>query len=357
MLFNSAPCFSQILSLGKHRKAVRDNVITDALDFYEINKKKIKFRDHQRSGYASSKRNNAIDEVGFSSNRKKYRPPERTYRKDLGKITGNDGIKKKKRFESHNFLAGWETSRYQYEEPGVMKDKGVMKGIYGEYTYTPVKKEFLYSDNIDFYKIEGKHSWGHVDYEAETDTQAGSRIDNIADYIYEIRGLVGKTVIDEEVLVKFYSGLGYRYLNDDSGGMVSGLGFYGYERESNYYYLPLGMEFGAKIDKNWEWIFKGEYDWLIYGQQISHLSDGNQFPSVSGNKDVKNNQDEGHGFRASFMLARRLGLCKLSVEPFVRYWKIEDSDVNEAFADGRVFLGLEPKNNTLEYGVKFGMDF
>jgi len=40
----------------------------------------------------------------------------------------------------------------------------------------------------------------------------------------------------------------------------------------------------------------GEYEWLIYGLQVSHLSDGDQFNNLN-NDDIENPRDHGLGGR------------------------------------------------------------
>lgn len=37
-----------------------------------------------------------------------------------------------------------------------------------------------------------------------------------------------------------YTGFGFRYLNNDSRGETS-TGYWGYQRSSHYYYLPIGV--------------------------------------------------------------------------------------------------------------------
>jgi hypothetical protein len=48
----------------------------------------------------------------------------------------------------------------------------------------------------------------------------------------------------------------------------------------------------------------------------------------------------------------------LLIEPFVRYWNIDKSnDSNVTYSGVIVGYGYEPKNNTTEIGVNFGIKF
>lgn len=252
----------------------------------------------------------------------------------------------------HSLEAGAELFYYRYEEPDLMKTMGIMQGVYTNYTYRPSFDDLLYTGLMNLYKVEARYSWGDVDYTSEG---SGSD-DNIPDWSVELRGILGKEYVDGPFRTVLYTGGAYRYLNDNSSGRLTDLGYYGYQRESNYYYLPAGFEFSNQLNDTWSVGITGEYDWLAYGLQISHLSDGNQFLSTK-NDDAENEQRQGYGLRASFRLIRESSMADLVFEPFIRYWNIEDSEVVRIFVDGAYANGLEPENNTVETGVKVSLQF
>ena len=257
--------------------------------------------------------------------------------------------------KKHLFEVDAELFSFRYKEPGVMKDAGTMSGFYGRYTYRPSFDELFYTKIINLYRMEGRYSMGEVDYKAENNAE----IKNIDDWSAELRGIFGKEYVDGPFTTIIYSGAGYRYLNDNSSGRRSRVGnvnYYGYQRESNYYYLPIGLEFSNQINDSWSVAILGEYDWLVHGLQISHLSDGNQFLSTR-NDDAENEQNHGYGLRASLRLIRESGIVDLIFEPFIRYWNIEDSEIVSIFVDGSTTNGLEPANNTIETGLKIGLRF
>ena len=82
-----------------------------------------------------------------------------------------------------------------------------------------------------------------------------------------------------------------------------------------------------------------EYDYFVYGQQTSYLSD------ISPNyPDITNDQEEGSGLKLSgkYHFDKSGGL-----EVYMDYWDIADSklDISGNF--------MEPRNTTTELGLKF----
>lgn len=257
----------------------------------------------------------------------------------------------------HQSEIGAETFYFKYEEPNVMKDIGLMQGVYGLYAYRPSQENILYSKIINFYRLEGRYMWGEIDYEADN----GATLDNVDDWAIETRGIIGKEYMDpaSRTGITLFSGFGYRYLNDDTSSRTSTVGsatYYGYQREANYYYLPLGFEISKQPRNSWSFLIRGEYDVFIHGLQKSHLSDGNPFISTK-NDDIENAQHEGFGLRGSLQIRKTLSHVHLVLEPFVRYWNIEDSETVNAFVDGAYGNYIEPHNKTLEAGFKLGLQF
>lgn len=187
-----------------------------------------------------------------------------------------------------------------------------------------------------------------VDY---TSNGTGSASGN-PDLYLEARGLVGKDWEIKNVVLVSYVGVAYRYLyNDERGSSCTATTCYwGYRRESNYIYLPVGLSFRAMAPNNARWVGTLEYDHLLAGRQVSRLSDGGQ-----GDADLTNRQTQGYGVKFSVMFEKG----KWSVGPFVHYWNIAQSDkvatYKNGVPDGKV--GYEPSNNTLEFGVKVAQPF
>ncbi|MDD4910203.1 MAG: hypothetical protein PHR44_05940 [Candidatus Omnitrophica bacterium] len=242
----------------------------------------------------------------------------------------------------HKMELGTEISHITYEEPGVMEEKGVFYGVAGSYTYRDALS--LPVSNVSSYmlKVEGRFAAGEVDY---TSSSSGS-IDDIDDYLWEARGLAGYDFSSSYTtsVITPYTGIGYRYLNDDGAGKISTTGGAFYERESNYLYSPIGIEIAAKLEDGWSIGGLFEYDYFWWGKQKSHMG------ILPGYYDIENDQEKGYGLRGSLKLKREGKIVDFIIEPFIRYWDIKDSEVTiDPDGDG----WIEPENNSTEYGLGF----
>jgi hypothetical protein len=239
------------------------------------------------------------------------------------------------------FTLGPEISHIEYKEPGVAREKGVMYGVFGEYEARFPGKFVLGAD--------GRFSGGQVDYDG-----SGS-IDGINDFIFEIRGHVGYDfmVLDSTRLTP-YVGLGYRFLFDELGGMVSSTNKVGYDRESNYFYLPIGVKTITPIKNGWFLGLNGEFDVFLDGTQKSQLGD-----AVAGVDTLENDQDKGYGVRGSVRLVKSGEKYDFFIAPFIRYWHIDQSDTATVTVGGNPIrvTGFEPENHSTEYGVQLGLHF
>jgi len=181
--------------------------------------------------------------------------------------------------------------------------------------------------------------YGQVDYtSAGTGTMTG-----ISDYQLEGTGYIGIPINLNDNRLTLFGGLGYRYLLNASGLKQSSTGHSGYDRESRYMYVPLGINYEINSANDSYWELRGEYLHFLYGQQTSKLS------QVSANyNDITNDQEEGSGIklRAKFHFDGNSG-----IEGYMDYWDIADSklDVSGNF--------MEPRNTTSETGIRYFWKF
>jgi len=235
----------------------------------------------------------------------------------------------------HSFEIGPEIAYMEYREPDVMRQDGFMYGLKASYTYR---------DEVMF-RIEGRSSYSEMDY------KNSGEMNNLNNYVFEARGLVGYDIpLTRTSLMTPYIGFGYRWLYDDSGGHVSTTGAYGYDRESNYYYTPLGIETYSDLGNGWSWGMTAEFDYFWEGRQYSYLSDA----SPVYYSDADNKQNDGYGLRGSVRLQKKGDTVSFVFEPFVRYWEIDKSDYDYVLYGGVPNSAVyEPKNETIEIGALF----
>ena len=236
------------------------------------------------------------------------------------------------------FGIGPEIYSFTYKEPGLMKDKGVFYGVAGAYTYRgwiPESPEQPLKADKWMFGLEGRFAYGKVDYDGALWDGTPYKVDNIDDVAVEFRMLLGPDFPKENGLDTIYAGIGYRYLNDAGSKDPAG-----YDRESTYCYIPVGLRSDRLLKNGWSFGATGEFDIFLVGEQKSHLSD-------IGFIDIENRQTSGYGLRGSVRFEKKYEKSCFKIEPFIRYWKIAESE------DDKFELGVEPKNNTTEYGIQF----
>lgn len=233
--------------------------------------------------------------------------------------------------------------RYEeYDEDGfqMMHEEGIMYGVYFAYThrdYISTSSERNQLKGGWMFAAEGNLSYGEVDYDGATQSGESLEISGVDDSIAELRLLLGlDSLTGADLVDTIYAGVGCRYWNDDLSCDPAG-----YERESTYLYLPVGLACIKEGTGGWFHGPKMEFDWLLSGEQVSHLSD-------VGFTDVENQQKDGYGFRISYSFHKMDKQSELTIEPFLRYWEIKESEV-EFVAGGAV---IEPDNETREVGVR-----
>lgn len=236
---------------------------------------------------------------------------------------------------------GPEIYYFKYKEPSLdVEFEGPMYGLAGSYTHHHANRLML--------KADGRGAWGLVDY-----TGSGT-LQNIQDWVLEGRLAAGyDLVVGPTWWVTPYVGVGYRYLNDDSSGRTTSTGAVGYERESNYFYSPIGVEVSTPLREGWRLGVAAEYDLFWTGEQHSHLEDAD--PSFNT---VSNRQNKGYGVRGSVTLQKAGARMDVLIQPYIRWWSIQESEsANITFSGVIIGTGFEPKNETLEVGGKVSVRF
>jgi hypothetical protein len=243
-------------------------------------------------------------------------------------------------FPTHAWQIGLALSHITYEEPDLMEEKGFMYGLTAAYAY----------HRQAMIKAEIGLSFGTVDYSSPI----SGEINGIPNMMLELRGLAGYDFnVTSSAVLTPYTGLGYRYLRDDSSGKISNLGAAGYLREANYLYSPIGLGIYSVLSNTWSLDAALEYDLFWKGLQKSHLSDANL-----GYSDIENEQNSGYGLRAMLNLRHDLDNATYVMGPFIRYWDIDASEIEPVYRYGMLWgTGVEPANTSLEIGFNVAVLF
>ncbi|MDH4233529.1 MAG: hypothetical protein OEV15_00125 [Gallionella sp.] len=236
------------------------------------------------------------------------------------------------------FDLGLSLSSYKYEEPGLMSLEGGKIGV-----DMRIAKMFPSEWSI---RGELRHAYGKLDYNG-----SGSASGN-PDLYTEARFLVSRDWVINDAVLSPYTGGGYRYLYHDGRGIscTATTCYWGYRRESNYLYWPVGLTLRSALNNQARLVSTVEYDHLLQGKQVSHMSDGGY-----GHSDATNTQKKGYGLKLSVNYEKD----NWAIGPFVHYWNIDDSDIVPEIQNGTpTGWGLmEPKNNTVEIGFKGSRQF
>jgi hypothetical protein len=235
---------------------------------------------------------------------------------------------------------GIQLSHITYKEPGLMQESGVMYGVTA--AYTRIGPDLMW-------KVDGTLTTGEVEYVGSYWDGTPLTFSGIRDTMFETRAVLGSTeFVNISSYYLPYIGIGYRYLFDGADEMPGG-----YRRESNYVYIPLGIDGMVTTKGRWSVGFTAEYDYFISGKQYSYLSDGDP-----GYHDIENKQSSGYGLRGSLRFIRS-GRNDIILEPFIKYWKIAESDMVPLTYNGATtpYGVVEPENNSTEVGIKILMRF
>jgi hypothetical protein len=229
----------------------------------------------------------------------------------------------------------------------VMEEDGIFYGVTGAYTFrewvSGSDEQVSVGDRGLMLRAEGRFAVGKVDYDGQTQVGEPVTLTDIDDRTMELRPLIGLGSDSGTREWVLYTGFGYRYLNDDLSEFAGG-----YERESNYYYIPIGFWTEGPARNDWTTRWTLEADILVRGLQKSHLSDLDL-----GLEDVENEQKGGWALRTSYRFERK-GDIGLVLEPFMRLWLIDKSEVEIVGGSIPVY---EPKNATFEAGVSLLIRF
>jgi hypothetical protein len=235
-------------------------------------------------------------------------------------------------------MFGFSVSQYNYREPNLVdwktgntldvKISGPLFGVHGEKTWSLADGDFL--------RLDANFQDGRLDYSGSGNQS------HEPNRILDVRFVYGDDAQLANGVLSSYIGIGYRSLYDDGRGITS-TGKFGYQREQQYTYLPIGLRYKT-LWNNKKLSWNAEAGILISGSNFTHLSDYD--PSLP-NMTFK--QKNGYELRLAAMLTQGAW----DVGPYLQYWKVGDSEI----VNFGTFGFQEPKNTTVDVGVKVDRRF
>ena len=238
---------------------------------------------------------------------------------------------------------GLTLSSYSYSEPSLnvsMKATNVGIDYTGRYAF----------GNDWFVLGYANYNNGPVKYSG-SGTQSG-----IPQYYFDIKAAVGYDFDLQGIQLSPYIGIGYRFLDQQWGGTSTSTGALGYDRQSTYYYLPIGIINRFAVSANKAIVETTlEFDYFLSGNQFSGLSTVNGTRNgftLANFTDSNNSQKSGYGWNLTVMYKTDTW----GIGPYFKYWNIQQSETNTSIVriNGTSYLSTnyEPANNTKEYGIK-----
>jgi len=235
--------------------------------------------------------------------------------------------------KASSFEIGPEIFYHRYTESG-MKETGMFYGINikaYERKWVNRPPEEMDKAVKGMFGGELEFAYGQVDYDGHLldEDSTPYTVDGIDDFLVDARYLIGRDFTPGNILETLYSGIGYRFLQDDSSFDPSG-----YLRKSNYLYIPLGLKIERGQKNGWSLGGNLEIDLLIYGQQYSKIEEYR----------IRNHQEAGAGFRAAIDIVKIGEKSNFKIQPFIKYWNIAESKEKSGF--------YEPENKTVQAGIQ-----
>ncbi len=242
------------------------------------------------------------------------------------------------------YMVKFGTVGYNYEEPGVMKIHGRMYRVATQFRNAighGAKVPMWYSVDLGF--AMGKQTYDGALYNSLTGTSTPTT-ENSRDRVWDLEGHFGSSFVNTSVHgFDYYGGLGFWFLTNKIDGEGS------YTREIMYIYLPLGIQYTARLGESFRLTTGAQYNQLIIGTVKSKFSDVN-----SNSDDLSNTQSTGKGFKLNLAGEWNVRPMTLFVAAYFQSWDIAQSDTGYVSGLGYV---VEPHNTTKMLGFNLGGRF
>lgn len=202
-------------------------------------------------------------------------------------------------------------------------------------------------------KLEGRYSRGKSDYTGRFQDGSGATTDYGSATLkgaprraYDIRALYEYThPLNERFSISAGAGLGHRVLKDLSRRVDPD----DYDRKNQTTYAQINAGVNIALPTNFEISPRIAYNRAVKGRQYSYEANGNQ---------IEMKQSGGYGFEIEVPVSKKFSNgSKISLAPFYRNWRVNESDAAYVVDDDAIYSTVEPKNRTQEMGVRLQYSF
>lgn len=167
---------------------------------------------------------------------------------------------------------------------------------------------------LDFRVMGGT---GDYDGESRANSVNPVLIEDTSEFLYEAEYRLGHHATSWAAP---FAGIGYRRWEHEIGGTN------GYDRELEYLYSPVGIQFDGMAGGRFFWSLYAAYNFLWDGTIESSF---NQAGDVDVGGNASNSLSGGGGFDVSLMLSYQLETgATFGLRPYMRYWNVDASDTH-----------------------------
>jgi len=241
------------------------------------------------------------------------------------------------------------------------KNTGAFEGLKLAYTYRPLDAgDWLI--NVFHFDVHG--DFGGSDYNYGD----GDKLRDIDNYILEPKAWLGKDFnFGSYGDLTPYLGVGYRWFyealknkieltdeDDPSLQMISN------DMQTQYLYIPLGVNVSFRPAEGWRIDMNSEYDFLVWGRVTEYPLDFTDGSLSLSSSSINNTLHNGFGLCESIKIVKGVDSFNYFIEPFFQYWDIRPSKASYFSIDGVTDTSdpiQQDKNETIEVGARFGVEF
>lgn len=241
------------------------------------------------------------------------------------------------------------------ENDSFMRMKSLTGGLNVAFQYNP--EVIPYKFRIELRRSStGKNGSKYREYRDITVTEG------MTTQVTELR-LLGKYDL-QSLPLEVYSGLGLHHLTNKNSGQIhqgiNGRASQPFKRTQDYWYIPVGVQYLFALNQIWSINNTLEFDYLILGRQTTTMSYENiDNGDFTREHSQSYRQRKGFGARAQVEFIKKGDKVDYLLGPFIRYWNISDSSSETTTAMTQLGLQteatMEPRNRTIEYGLKFAV--